>query len=658
MSRYIVIGAGAVGATVAAQLAGVGVDVTVVARGAHLAALRANGLRYVRPDGIRQVRLNTVDAVDTVGGTGELTLDPDDVLVLATKAQDTEAALAQWAWQPVPAAGRAAGEILPIVLMQNGLEGARTALRRFATVLDAVVLIPSSHPAPGEVVSPGAPIVGAFYLDSGLPSEGVPSKGVPSKGVPSKGVIVEEIAADLRRGGFAVQVVTEIARWKAGKLLGNIPYNLDALYPPSALRTRAGQALRDEAEAVLVASGVEPIDLQAAGKLDLSGFVVREIPGFERGGSSTWQSLARAGAPESDFLYGEIALRARLVGLPAPLNTAIQARMARLARDGQAPGSLDDADLAETLATLRTPAPVLVEAKNLHDELRSDRPPVLLDVRWALGDPDGQAHYREGHLPGAVYVDLETELAAPAAADGGRHPLPEIETLQDAARRWGVSDAGAVVVYDDAGGLAAARAWWLLRWAGVTDVRILDGALAAWTAAGYDLETGGGNLETGGHPEPGDVTLSPGHLPTLTADQTAALPATGILLDARAGERYRGEVEPVDPKAGHIPGARSAPTTGNLAAEGTFLSPDELRTRFAGVGVEARTAGAGDPGQTVGVYCGSGVTAAHQIAALAVAGIPAALYPGSWSAWSADETRPVATGPTPSAGSSPQGAPR
>ncbi len=185
------------------------------------------------------------------------------------------------------------------------------------------------------------------------------------------------------------------------------------------------------------------------------------------------------------------------------------------------------------------------------------------------------------------------------------------------------------MVYDDNGGQSAARAWWLLRWAGVTDVRILDGALGAWREAGFEIESGE-NV-----PVPGDVVLSAGHLPTLDADGAARTAREGVLLDARAGERYRGEVEPVDPRAGHIPGAVSAPTGGNLDENGRFLPSEQLRARFAALG-------AGEA-KAVAVYCGSGVTAAHQIAALAVAGIEAALFPGSWSAWSSDPDRPVAT---------------
>jgi thiosulfate/3-mercaptopyruvate sulfurtransferase len=256
---------------------------------------------------------------------------------------------------------------------------------------------------------------------------------------------------------------------------------------------------------------------------------------------------------------------------------------------------------------------------------------VLLDVRWALGDDRGREKYLAGHLPGAVFVDLETELADPPSAAAGRHPLPSLQRLEAAARRWGIRDGSAVVVYDATGGLAAARAWWLLRWGGLTDVRLLDGGLDAWTTEGGPLETGDVV------PERGDVTLTGGGLPVLSMDEAAALPASGgLLLDARAAERYRGEVEPIDPRAGHVPGAVSAPTTENLGPDGRFRSADELAHRFAARGAV--------PGTTVGVYCGSGVTAAHEVAALAAAGIEAALWPGSWSQWSAHPDRPAATG--------------
>lgn len=236
-----------------------------------------------------------------------------------------------------------------------------------------------------------------------------------------------------------------------------------------------------------------------------------------------------------------------------------------------------------------------------------------------------------GHVPKAVYVDLETELAGPPSPQEGRHPLPTIGNLQAAARRWGVRDDSSVVAYDDVGGTSAARVWWLLRWAGVDDVRLLDGGLAAWRANGYPVE--GGVVR----PAAGDVTLRPGGMPVLHADEAADLARSGTLLDARAAERYRGEIEPVDPVAGHIPGALSAPTTDNLDRNGRFLAPEMLRARFTELGV--------DQTAPVGVYCGSGVTAAHEVAALAIAGIDAALYPGSWSQWCNDPSRPVSTGP-------------
>jgi 3-mercaptopyruvate sulfurtransferase SseA len=270
----------------------------------------------------------------------------------------------------------------------------------------------------------------------------------------------------------------------------------------------------------------------------------------------------------------------------------------------------------------------------LRELLASPEPPALLDVRWALGDPHGRDHYAEGHIPGAVYVDLDTELAAPPSPQGGRHPLPAIADLQDAARRWGVRQGQHVVVHDDAGNTAAARAWWLLRYAGVSRVTLLDGALGAWRSAGLPLESG---IPTG---QPySDVVLEAGGLPITEADGAAEIAVRGLLLDARASERYRGEVEPVDPRAGHIPGAVSAPTGENLASDGTFLPPEELRKRF-----ESRGA---DTAERIGVYCGSGVTAAHQIAALEIAGFEAVLFPGSWSAWSADPDRPAVKGSRP-----------
>ncbi|OUC96032.1 sulfurtransferase [Streptomyces swartbergensis] len=279
----------------------------------------------------------------------------------------------------------------------------------------------------------------------------------------------------------------------------------------------------------------------------------------------------------------------------------------------------------------------IISASDLASDLTGANPPVLLDVRWQLtapkatGEPpyDGRAAYEAGHLPGAVFVDLDRELAS-EPGKGGRHPLPDLARFGAAMRRAGVSSGTPVVVYDGGQGWAAARAWWLLRWTGHPDVRVLDGGLPAWE----------GPLEkTVPQPAEGDFVPEAGAAGLLDADAAAELARSGVLLDARAAERYRGEVEPIDPVAGHIPGAVSAPTTENVGADGCFLPAEELRTRFEGLGVteDAR----------VGVYCGSGVSAAHEVLALAVAGIPAELYVGSWSEWSSDPDRPVAVGPDP-----------
>ncbi|MFE1048857.1 sulfurtransferase [Streptomyces olivaceus] len=279
----------------------------------------------------------------------------------------------------------------------------------------------------------------------------------------------------------------------------------------------------------------------------------------------------------------------------------------------------------------------IISAPELADALAGPTPPVLLDVRWQLsaakaaGAPpfDGRAEHAAGHLPGAVYVDLDRELAAAPGA-GGRHPLPDVAEFGAAMRRAGVSSGRPVVVYDGGQGWAAARAWWLLRWTGHPNVRVLDGGLPSWE----------GSLSTDAPtPAEGDFEPVPGESGLLDADGAAALARSGVLFDARAGERYRGDVEPIDPVGGHIPGAVSAPTTENVAADGRFLAADELRARF-------RTLGAKEDGE-VGVYCGSGVSGAHEVLALAVAGIPAALYAGSWSQWSSDPSRPVAVGPEP-----------
>jgi len=283
----------------------------------------------------------------------------------------------------------------------------------------------------------------------------------------------------------------------------------------------------------------------------------------------------------------------------------------------------------------------LVDVGSLAGELAGGASPVLLDVRWRLGGPPGIGSYRAGHLPGAVFVDLDTGLAGPPGA-GGRHPLPAAADFEAAMRRAGVRAGYPVVAYDDGDSTVAARAWWTLRYFGHDRVRVLDGGFRAWAAAGQPVSVAEPSVAAG------DFTAVPGNLPVLDAAGAAALARSGVLLDARAGERYRGETEPVDPVAGHIPGALSAPTAGNVGADGRFLPPAELRRRFAGLGVPVGRSG--EPNRTTplaGAYCGSGVTAAHEVLALALAGVPAVLYVGSWSGWTADPGRPVATGPDP-----------
>lgn len=265
----------------------------------------------------------------------------------------------------------------------------------------------------------------------------------------------------------------------------------------------------------------------------------------------------------------------------------------------------------------------LITASLLADELERC---TVLDVRYRLGGPPGTQEFRAGHIPGAAYVDLDRDLAS-VPGPGGRHPLPDPAAFVEAMRRVGVSNDRPVVVYDDWSGHAAARAWWLLRHYGHADVRVLDGAWTAWVATGAKQEDGEPPVDRG------DFSGEPGAMPVVGADSVTDV---DVLIDARAPERYRGEIEPVDPVAGHIPGAVNVPTATNLDSDGHFHDPRMLREVYAEVGV--------GEGRTVAAYCGSGVTAAHDILALEVAGFPAALYPGSWSGWITDPQRAVEIG--------------
>jgi thiosulfate/3-mercaptopyruvate sulfurtransferase len=255
--------------------------------------------------------------------------------------------------------------------------------------------------------------------------------------------------------------------------------------------------------------------------------------------------------------------------------------------------------------------------------------PALLDVRWELGGRPGALDYAEGHIPGAAFVDLDRDLAGPPGS-GGRHPLPGADEFVASMRAAGVRSHRAVVVYDAANSTAAARAWWLLRFHGHRHVVVLNGGFAAWVAAGQLVQIDHPQLQ------PGDFDASPGAMATLDAAGAQRLARDGVLLDARAPERFSGQREPIDPVAGHIPGARNHPTLGNVDHAGRFLTPEQLRERFERAGVTGEAA--------IGAYCGSGVTAAHQVLALELAGCSASLYPGSWSEWITDPNRPVATG--------------
>ena len=282
---------------------------------------------------------------------------------------------------------------------------------------------------------------------------------------------------------------------------------------------------------------------------------------------------------------------------------------------------------------------VLITAGQLAEHIAAGEPVTLLDVRWRLDAPDGHDAYLAGHLPGAVYVSLEDELSDATVTGRGRHPLPTGRNLEAAARRWGVRREKLTVAYDDWNRAGSGRAWWLLTASGLTNVRILDGGLAAWVAAGGELQTGEVTAE------PGNVTVLHEDMydssrPTLTAEQVGEV----TLLDARPAERFRGDGdEPAGAVSGHIPGAKSLPFAALLDADGTFLGDDALAGLLAERGVGGDGDGGGGEGP-VGAYCGSGISATVVVAALAALGRPAALYPGSWSEWSSDPTHPVARG--------------
>jgi thiosulfate/3-mercaptopyruvate sulfurtransferase len=278
----------------------------------------------------------------------------------------------------------------------------------------------------------------------------------------------------------------------------------------------------------------------------------------------------------------------------------------------------------------------LISVPDLAAALASADPPLVFDVRFPPASA-GQAAYQEEHVPGAVYLDRDAVLAGPPGTTpgphGGRHPLPDPAALQAALRGSGMSADHPVVVYDEGSppSGSAARAWWILRWAGHPDVRVLDGGFAAWKSD--DRPTSAEKVEK----SPGGFTVRPGSLPVIDAAGAAATAATGALLDARAPARFRGEEEPLDPIAGRIPGARNFPFAATAAADGRFRPAAELRAELEELINDA---------VSVATYCGSGITAAHTALAITAAGYGTpALYVGSWSEWITDPDRPIAKGP-------------
>jgi thiosulfate/3-mercaptopyruvate sulfurtransferase len=274
----------------------------------------------------------------------------------------------------------------------------------------------------------------------------------------------------------------------------------------------------------------------------------------------------------------------------------------------------------------------LISAEELHAQIQPDSW-VIVDCRFDLADPNwGFQGYQEGHIPGAVYAHLDHDLAGPITPDSGRHPLPTVDDMASRIGSWGISDTTQVVVYDTSGGAYAVRLWWLLRFLGHAAVAVLNGGFQKWQQAGLPIAVG---IEQA---KPAAFIPRPDWSMVADADEVERIrqSANHMLIDARAAERYRGEREPIDPVAGHIPGAVNRFHGMNLGPDGLFLSPAALRAQFKDL------VGQVSP-ENVVVYCGSGVTSIHHILAMEIAGLPGArLYPGSWSEWIRDKKRPVA----------------
>lgn len=275
----------------------------------------------------------------------------------------------------------------------------------------------------------------------------------------------------------------------------------------------------------------------------------------------------------------------------------------------------------------------LVTPAQLWSMMGGDIPPSILAMQ-SVNPYTGRVSERARRVPGAVDAEVYVEFAGPPSREGGQRPLPDLNALQACARRWGLQHDRTVIVYDDDRNMTAARAWWVLRWAGLADVRVLDGGLPAWQAAGMPL------AYAPGLPPPSTITLSPGHMPELDAAAAECLARTGVLLDARIRPNYiGGPVKANEAPRGHIPGARSAPAHDNLTDPGPFTDNPTLREMYRALGADGT--------RPVGVYCGAGMSAAVTVLALATIGIDAAMYVGSWSAWVGEPGCPVAMGADP-----------
>lgn len=276
---------------------------------------------------------------------------------------------------------------------------------------------------------------------------------------------------------------------------------------------------------------------------------------------------------------------------------------------------------------------VLLTPEQLRKLLQDGRDITILAIH-SINPYTGKPSIRDVRIPGAVDAEAYTDFQAPSSPTGGQRPLPALADLQAAARRWGLRKDRLIVIYDSDRSMTAARAWWVLRWAGLPDVRVLDGGLPAWQAAGLPL------TREVPAPEPSDITLSAGHMPELDADGAAQMAREGVLLDARIRPNYiGGTTAPGTPARGHIPGAISAPAPDNVTDYGNFTDSETLREMYRVLGA--------DGSKSMGVYCGAGMSAAHSVLALAAIGIDAAMYPGSWSHWITDPERPVVTGGHP-----------